>query len=161
MNAPALASFDHEGLALSLLVPLDWDAEELAPHQVRFFGPVQPDLDDYRPTMSFTVGEPEGFGDAWFDAFCGEALERLRSSYEGFELIDTERSTLSSLAPLHAIWYRWQPEPELRFTQVQALVAVDATRMYLVNGATLVQREDEFVPTFRAVLQSMRILSRR
>jgi hypothetical protein len=161
MTADALASFAHEGLGLSLLVPDDWEAEELAPNQVRFFGPVQPDLDDYRPTMSFTVGEPEGFGDDWFDAFCADALDRLRTSYEGFELIDTERSTLSSLAPLHAIWYRWQPEPALRFAQVQALVAVDATRMYLVNGATLVQREDAFLPRFAAVLGSIRILSRR
>lgn len=161
MTSDDLASFAHEGLGLSLLVPASWEAEEVAANHVRFLGPPQTDLDDYRPTLSVTVGEPEGFGDAWFEAFCTAALDRLRTSYEGFELIDTERYTLSSLAPVNATWYRWQPEPELRFAQVQALVAVDATRMYLVNGATLVQREETFLPIFDQVLHSMRILPRR
>jgi hypothetical protein len=155
-----LASFAHEGLMLSLLVPDGWEAEEVAPNQVRFFGPEQSDLDDYRPTMSFTVGEPEGTGAEWFDGFCAAARERLEA-YEGFRLLRHERFPLSSLVPVDATWYEWSPEPELTFAQVQALIAVDASRMYLVNAATRAPASDRFLPVFDQVLHSLRVLPPR
>lgn len=157
----SLASFAHESLLLSLLVPDDWDAEELAPNQVRFFGPEQPDLDDYRPTMSFTVGEPEGFGDEWFDEFCAQARERLEG-YEDFRLLRHERFTLSSLCPVDATWYEWTaPEEGLTFQQVQALVPYDMSRMYLINAATLAPIADRWLPIFDRVLHDMRVLPAR
>ena len=156
-----LASFAHEGLLLSVLVPDDWEAEELAPNQVRFYGPEHADLDDYRPTMSFTVGEPEGFGDDWFDAFCAAAREKLEG-YEDFRLLRHERFTLSSLCPVDATWYEWTAREEgLTFQQVQALVPYDASRMYLVNAACLKPIADQYLPVFDEVLKSMRILPTR
>lgn len=158
--APPLASFAHEGLLLSLLVPDDWEAEEVAPNQVRFFGPEQSDLDDYQPTMSFTVGEPEGAGPEWFDGFCAAARGRLET-YEGFRLLRHERFQLSSLVPVDATWYEWSPDDDMTFAQVQALVPVNASRMYLINGATLAPIADSFLPAFDQVLHSMRVLPPR
>lgn len=157
----ATASFAHEGLGLSLLVPEDWEAEELADNQVRFFGPEHADLDGYRSTLSIVVGEPDGFGDAWFDSFCGQALETLRENYEGFELRNVERYQLSSLAPVNAIWYSWEPEPGTRSSQVQALILVDALRMYLINAATREPIADSTLPRFDEVIRSIRVLPRR
>lgn len=153
-----MASFAHDTLLVSLIVPDDWDVEQVAPQQIRFFGPEHQELDGYRPTFSITMGEPEGFGDEWFDAFCEASLQQLRDNYEGFELLRTERTTLSSLAPMNEVWYAWQPEDELRFAQVQALVPVDAFRMYLINAATMRELEDTYLPVFEQVLHSLRIL---
>lgn len=156
----ATASFAHEGLLLSLRVPDDWEAEELAPNQVRFHGPALPELGGHRPTMSFTVGEPEGFGDAWFDSFCADARQRLEG-YEGFRLLRHERFTLSSLVPVDATWYEWAPDLPTRMSQVQALVPVDARRMYLINGATPAPAADRFLPVFDEVLHDLRVLTPR
>lgn len=153
------ASFDHAGLQLSVLVPADWEAEELADNKVRFFAPPEPTLDDYRPTMSFIHGQPEGFGDDWFARFAKQSVERLAGTYEGFELIGTEQYMLSSLAPVHVTRYRWEPEPGMDFSQIQALVPVDAFRMYLVNAATRHPLEQRDLPVFEAVVRSMRVLS--
>lgn len=156
-----MASFAHQGLLVSLLVPDDWEVEEVSPVQVRFYGPEQPELDGYRPTWSIVKGEPEGVGDAWFDEFSVRSLRQLETTYEGFELLRTERFTLSSLAPVNATWYRWAPEPGLSSSQVQALIPVDAYTMYLVNAATRTPIADAWLPLFDQVLHSLRILPPR
>lgn len=161
MTATAqLASFAHEGLLVSLRVPDGWDAQEITAQQVRFFGPEQPDHDDYRPTMSFQRGEPEGAGEAWFDAFCAAARERLET-YTGYAFRRHERFTLPDLVECDATWYEWDAEPGMRFAQVQALISVDVTRMYLINGATLLPLADEFLPQFDQVLHDIRLLPPR
>lgn len=160
MAAPK-ASFAHAGLLLSLLVPEDWDLEQVAPNQVRFYAPPVADLDDYRPTMSFTVGEPEGTGSAWFDEFVVRARKQLETGYEGFRLLGTERYTNSSLADVAVTTYQWTPQEDLTFSQLQALIAVDASRMYLVNAATRTEVADQYLPVFDEVMRDLRILPPR
>lgn len=152
-----MASFTHDGLAASILVPDDWEAEEVNAQTVRFYAPELTDHDGHRPTMSFAHGEPDGFGEEWFDLFCTAARERLEA-YEGFHLLRHERYTLSSLVPVDATWYEWSPEPGTTFAQVQALVPVDANRMYLVNAATPAGAADRMLPLFDQVLRSLRVL---
>lgn len=160
-DTTGLASFAHEGVLVSALLPEGWEVTELAPNQVRFFGPRHPEHDDYQPTFSITLGQPEGFGDEWFDQLCADSLERLRSNYEGFELRDTERFALSSLVDVNAVWFEWQPEPGLAFAQVQALAAVDAFRLYLINAATLLPLADTYLPVFDRILHDLRLLPPR
>jgi len=155
------ASFAHEGLGLSILVPEHWEAEELAANQVRFHGPEQAQVDHYRPTLSIVVGEPEGYGTGWFDAFCEQAGERLRNSYTNFVLHRSERYTLSSLVPVNATWFDWEPEPGLHMSQLQALVPVGATRLYLINAATRSECAETFLPVFDAIVRSLRVLPPR
>lgn len=152
------ASFAHAGLGLSLLVPEDWEAEELSSDKVRFYAPASDELDGYRPTLSIAVGEPGGFGDDWFDALCDEQLDRLRAAHDGFELRDVQRYELSSLAPLNAIWFAWDLEPGIRSVQVQALILVDALRMFLINAATREPIDEATCQAFDAVLRSIRVL---
>lgn len=160
-DVSATASFAHEGLGLSVLVPEHWEAEELAPNQVRFYGLEQAQLAHYRPTLSIAVGEPEGYGTEWFNAFCEQAEERLRNSYTGFALRRSERYMLTSLVPVNAIWFDWEPEPELRMTQLQALIPVGATRLYLINAATRSECAETFLPAFDAIVRSLRVLPPR
>lgn len=155
------ASFAHPGLLLSLLVPDDWAAEQVAPNQLRFYAPAVAELDDYQPTMSFTVGEPEGTGTAWFDEFVARSRNQLESGYEGFRLLGEDRFTNSSLADVAVTTYEWTPQPGMTFAQLQALIAVDASRMYLVNAATRVELADRYLPVFDQVLRDLRILPPR
>lgn len=154
------ASFAHEGLLLSLVVPADWEAEESAPNQVRFYAPAQPDLGGHRPTMSFSVGEPEGTGQAWFDGFCADAGERLEG-HVGYRLLRRDRFTLSSLVSVEATWYEWSPAPNTTVTQLQALVPVNASRMYTIHAAVPACASDRLLPAFEEVLRSLRVLPPR
>jgi hypothetical protein len=155
------ASFAHPELMLSLLVPDDWAVEQVAPNQIRFYAPAVPDLDDYQPTMSFTLGEPEGTGAAWFEEFVTRARNQLEAGYEGFRLLGTDLYTNSSFADVAVTTYEWEPQPGMAFAQLQALLAVDATRMYLVNAATRVELADRYLPVFEQVLRDLRVLPPR
>lgn len=154
-----LAGLASEDLLISVLAPVDWAVEPVAEHQLRLYGPVEETV-DYRPTITFTRGEPEGFGEEWFDRFCAGALDRLERQ-PGFVIERTERYELSSLAPLHATWYRWEPPGLDAVSQVQASVPASRYRMYLIDAVTLASTGDRDRPLFDAVLRSLRILPPR
>ncbi len=125
---------------------------------MRYFAPPQPGLDGYRPTLSITCGEPEGYGEEWFDRFCEGRLENTRKQFDGFTLNRHDRFMLSSLCLADVLWFEWDAEPGLRFTQMQALIQADRYRMYVVNAATRTECGETFLPQFEAVLRSVRIL---
>ncbi|MFA9444516.1 hypothetical protein [Egicoccus sp. AB-alg6-2] len=157
---PAKTSFAHAGLLLSLLVPDDWDVEQLGPNQIRFYARPVAELDDYRPTMGFVAGEPDGTGPSWFEDFVASSRTRLAEA-AGFELLGTRRWTNSSLAEVAVTTYASTPRPGLAFTQLQALIAADADRLYVVNAATRRERAAQDLPVFEDVLQDLRVLPPR
>lgn len=151
-------SYAHEGTQVSIMVPEAWEAREEEQQQVRFFGPPHPEHDDYRPTFSVALGTPEGFGDEWLESFLEGIRTKMASSHRDFSIIATDRFPLSSLAEAHVMRYRWEPEPGLAFSQIQALVQVDRYRLYLINGATLEPLADTWIPVFEGMLRSVRVL---
>ena len=160
-NQDHYAHVAHPLLLLSLLMPDAWTVTDVADHQIRLFGPEHPELDDYRPTLSISMHQPDGFGDEWFDRFCADSVERLRDSHEGFSLRSIDRFPLSSLVEVHATWYEWQAAPDHRSSQLQAFIAVDAYRCYLINAAAKVQIADRYLPIFDRIVRSIRILPTR
>lgn len=161
VNDRLTAHFAHPGVLVSVLVPGNWTVSEVAPQQIRFFGPEQPDLDHYSPTFSIALQTPGDFGDEWFDRFCDAGVERLRESCDDFTLRSVDRFPLSSLADVHATWYEWQAAPDHRSAQLQAMISVDRYRFYLINAATRAEIADDYLPLFDAVLRSLRLLQPR
>lgn len=157
-DGKGFASFAHKDLLVSLLVPEGWTATEPADYHVRFFGPEQPEYKDYQPTWSIALHQPDGFGEEWFSNYCEQSLQRLQDNYQGFQLNSTKGFMISSLAEVFAIWYQWEHEPGLAFTQLQALIPLDRYRFYLVNAATLVPLADTYLPVFDTMLKSLRVL---
>lgn len=151
-------SIAHGGIQASLVFPDDWDVEESAENQVRFFGPPQPEHNDYRPTFSVALGQPEGYGDQWVEQLVVQSRANMAESYDGFALLKEDRFPLSSLVEVHCMEYRWEAEPGLSFSQIQALIPVDMQRMYLINAATLEPLAGTFIPLFYQMLRSLRIL---
>jgi hypothetical protein len=160
-NDRLTASYAHEGIGLSLLLPDDWRAEELDPTGVRFHGPSRTLDAGHHPTMSVRVGEPGGHGPEWFNRFCEQALARLKDRYAGFALRSHERVALSSLVPVDATWYEWDASPTLRTAQLQALIPVDMSRLVLINAATRHEDADADLPVIDAIVRSIRVLPRR
>ena len=147
-------------LKLSIRAPAEgWTGDVIDEHRFRLYGPEQPSLDGYSPTMSFRLGEPEGFGDEWFDRFMFAVVREMELGYTDFKLIREERFELSSVAPVHAVWYEWiDGGSGLHFVQLQAYILVSRFSLYVVNAATLKPIEAEFVPIFDSILRSVRIL---
>lgn len=125
---------------------------------MRFFAPPEADLDDYRPTLSVTCGEPDGFGEQWFDEFTAARLANTEEQYEGFHLLRHERFTLSSMCDVDSLWFEWEAEPGMKFTQVQALIQADRYRMYVLNGASRNECAPGVIARFEDVLQTLRVL---
>lgn len=155
------ASFAHEGIRISARVPESWIVSELSDNHVRFFGPPHPEYDDYRPTFSINLGEPESYGEQWFDDFCEASRVNLEQRMSGFDLRSVERFALSSFVDIHAVWYSYESETGLAFTQLQALGLADRYHMYLINAATLRPLTDLYLPVFADILRSLRMLPAR
>jgi hypothetical protein len=154
------ASITSPDLLLSLKGPVGWDIDIIDEAQFRMFGP-RDEAADYRPTISFQLGEPETAGRTWFESFADAAQQQLSETRPGYELIRVERYTLSSMAPLHAIWYRWHSPEGYAFSQVQAFVWAGSSRMYVSNAATLQHLESRDFPIYDAMLHSLRLLPPR
>jgi hypothetical protein len=159
-TATQFASLTSADLLLSLRAPVGWDIDILDELKFRMLGPLDAPS-DYRPTVSFQLGEPESPGRDWFDAFGPAAQAQLRETRTSFELVRTETYTLSSLAPVYAIWYRWHSPEGYAFSQVQAFIWGGSSRMYVVNGATLQHLEARDFATYDAMLHSIRLLPPR
>jgi len=155
------ASFAHEGLLISILVPESWEAEEISPEYIRFFAEAQKEYDDYRPTLSIRRGEPAGAGEKWFEEFCLRSLEKLEKEYREFKHLYSDRFPLSSFADLHIAAYEWSPEPDRIFTQIQAMIYHTRYNFYLINAAALKPLADIFMPQFEQAIRSIRILPER
>ncbi|MFO7729778.1 MAG: hypothetical protein R6V86_03335 [Spirochaetia bacterium] len=153
--------YAHEGLRISALLPEGWSVSELSDKHIRFYGPVHGEYDDYQPTFSISLGEPEGFGEEWFDNFCAASRASLERKMPGFELRSVERFTLSSFVDVHALWYTHESDPGLEFAQLQALCLMDRYHLYLINAATLLPLTDEYLPVFDNILHSLRMLPAR
>ncbi|MDA3948217.1 MAG: hypothetical protein PF508_03240 [Spirochaeta sp.] len=155
------ASYAHEGIRISARVPESWIVSELSDNHVRFFGPPHPEYDEYRSTFSINLGEPEGYGEQWFQDFCDASRVTLEQKLSGFELRSVERFALSSFVNIHAVWYSYETESGLAFTQLQALGLVDRYHMYLINAAALRPLADQYLPVFDDILRSLRMLPAR
>lgn len=155
------ASFAHEGVRISALVPETWTVSEISSTHVRFFAPALPEYDDYRSTFSISLGEPKGFGAEWFQEFCDASLAALSQARPAFVLRTTERFALSSFVDVHAVWYTCGSDSGLEFSQLQALGLMDRYHLYLINAATLLPVAEEYVPVFDGILRSLRVLPAR
>lgn len=158
---PPMTSLFHEGLLISIRAPLGWELEEIAGKpMIRLFGKAHPEHDDYRPTMSYMKGQPEGFGEDWLDTFGAAALENLETTYDGFRLLSEERYVSSSFARVLSRTFSWHhQESGMRFHQLQAFMLASPFVMYLVNAATIAPLAEQTMPVFDAILKSTRIMN--
>lgn len=152
------ASFAHEGVRISVLLPATWSVTETASQHVRFFGPAHPDHDNYRATFSICLGEPDGFEPEGFQDFCDASITTLERSTPEFEIREITRFALSSFVDMHAVWYTGRRESGLAFAQLQALGLMDRYNLYLINAACLLPLAELYVPLFDDILRSLRML---
>ncbi len=158
---PRMISYFCAELEFSICVPEDWTGQFVNPGKLQLFAPEQTAYDDYRPSMSYVHGSPEGPDEGWFEELINDSRANMSRTYNEFRLIDEERFTLSSQALVYARRYEWRDEATgYRFSQMQALIWCDAQSMYLVNAATLQPLAGTFMPTFDAILRSTRIIHR-
>jgi hypothetical protein len=142
-------------------VPEDWTGHFVNPGKLQLLGPEQAVYDNYRPSMSYVHGSPEGPDAEWFEQLIDDSGASMGRSYDKFRLLGEERFTLSSQALAYVRHYEWQDEPTgYHFSQMQSLIRCDAESMYLVNAAALLPLAGVFMPIFDAILRSTRIIRR-
>lgn len=154
-----LVSVTSADLLLSLLAPRGWEVRALDEFNLGLFSDV--DDDGHRANITFTMGEPEEPGTAWFERFGRAAAGQLAATLDGYEELGREEFRLSSRARVVAVTYRQHAEGADPTSHLQAYVWADSYRMYVVNGATRRETEERDLPLFEAVLRSIRVLPPR
>ena len=152
-----LTSYFSPHAMLSVLVPVGWDGEIVDATTFRISGPAHAELNDYRPTMSWSRQPSPAKGHDWIDALAASSLAEARREYPGFALLRERRVMTSDFAPLYARWYSWKdPDTRLEFSQIQALLAGDS--LWVINAATLTPLAGTYLPVFEVLLDSTRII---
>lgn len=156
---PFQTIFD-ERLMLSLIIPTPWTGQWDGEKLLRFYGPPQPDFDDYRPTISFQAIPVEGFGYDWLEEVIATLGRDMEEEYNQYTLVLENRFLTEDLDPAHLRRYQWVDEESgLGFSQFQVLLIANS-HMYIINGATLTALERQFMPTLMDIFQSLRVIPR-
>lgn len=159
---PKMVSYFNKQIRISILAPETWTGQMVGEVQFRLFGPAEPDFDDYRPTMSYLLGRPEGYGEAWFEQIIKQSGQEMQRDYYEFRLVDERRFSLSSLAPVYVRWFKWRDQDtNLAFSQLQSLILAGRGSLYLINAATLEPLERKYMSVFETILKSTRIIRRQ
>ena len=145
-----LASLTVEALEVSLQAPRGWTAEPIE-EGVRLYGPADEQAAGARPTWSITRARPDGYGDAWLDAFAAGVVERLRTTLAGCT-ID---------GPVHTVRYRWDGPDGAVVHQLQATISRSSALAYVVHAATRGPNAERDLAAFDAIVRSLRFLPPR
>lgn len=155
-----LASLTIEALEVSLLAPRGWTAD-LIEEGVRLFGPADAQAASARPTWSITRARPDGYGDAWLDAFGAGVVRKLTTSLAECAIDGEERFTLSSRTPVHLVRYHWRGADGVVVHQLQASISRSAAAAYVVHAATRGPNAARDLALFDAIVRSLRFLPPR
>ncbi|WP_460057600.1 hypothetical protein [Spirochaeta dissipatitropha] len=151
-------SLTHRECGLSLLIPKNWKGYAPAKNQIQFLAPAIEELDNYQPSISFMYGQPESSGQDWFQEFCKLNREQIQKGYRNSNLLETRTFSISSMAELNIEHFEWEPEEGFEVSQLQALLMADRYRMYVIHAACRKSIADIYIPIFRDIILSMRLL---
>ncbi len=159
---PQMVSYYNEQTRISIVVPKEWTGEVIDKSQFRLFGLTESGFEDYfdeyRPTMSYTIAEPESMEPDWFDKMIAETGKNMALDYNEYQLIDEEWFEVSGRKSFLR-HYEWRDEDtQLQLLQLQSMIYASPSRFYLVNAAVLKPLMDKYLPIFDTILKSTRII---
>lgn len=156
-SEPPLSSFTHRGALLSLLVPEQWEVEELSPTRLRLRPPGQSSA---QPDTWFEVERvrPEGYGDEWYEATFRAAVEPQALGWTDRQVTRSERFDNSSHGDVLFVNAQGRtPSGEERSALV-AHILVFRLAHVRVEAHTPRSSEAEHLPVFEEILRSIRVL---
>ncbi len=159
---PKMVSYYNEQTRISIVVPEEWTGEVISDVQFRIFGLPEAGFEDYfdeyRPTMSYTLAEPESTESGWFEQIIADTGKNMPGEYNEYQLIDEEWLEVSG-HKAYLRHYEWRDEgTQLQLSQLQSLIYASPSRFYLVNAAVLKPIVSKYMPIFDAILKSTRII---
>ena len=159
---PKMVSYYNEQTRISIVVPKEWTGEVIDKSQFRIFGLPEAGFEDYfdeyRPTMSYTIAEPERLESDWFDEMIVQTGKNMSIEYNEYQIIDEEWFEVSGRKSFLR-HYEWRDEDtQLQLSQLQSMIYASPSRFYLVNAAVLIHIVDNYLPIFDTILRSTRII---
>lgn len=155
---PQTGILDHGKLFLSAVIPEGWYPQEAEQGVLRFYGPVMTDFNDYQPTLSITMTEPEDNTNNWFTKLMENRLSQLQQSSE-YELLEDKTLHLHDHMPARLLRYRWHADNNHVFHQYQAFIKSGYQTFYLINAATLEPLAMQHAPLFDKIIEEIRFLT--
>lgn len=164
-DIPEVTSFFSKDARISTLIPKGWTSAAIDTSKIRFFGWSEPGFeeyfDEYKPTMSYELSSPTTSGSDWLRKLVNENNEEMALTYNQYEVINEEYCEIAN-AKAYIKHYSWNEESTgLTLLQMQSLIASSPFSLYIVNAAVLKTLEDKYMPIFKFILNSTRIIPER
>ena len=159
---PQMVSYYNEQTQISIVVPKEWTGKVIDKSQFRIFGLPESGFEDYfdeyRPSMSYTIAEPESMESDWFEKVIADTGKNIALDYNEYQIIDEEWFEVSGRKSFLR-HYEWRDEDtQLQLLQLQSMIYASPSRFYLVNAAVLKPLMDKYLPIFDTILKSTRII---
>lgn len=158
-----MVSYVSKEIGISILLPQEWITQVVSQGQVRFFGLQESGFEqyfeEYRSTMSYLLAEPEDKTTDWFESLIANSASQMKHDYNEYKLIFEEYHEISG-CNAYIRQYEWLDKyTNLQFSQLQSLIHKDSNSFYLVNAGTLKPLENKYMPIFKSILHSTRIIT--
>lgn len=150
-----MVSYYDKALGISLEMPSTWETGRSEDFPLVILGP---ETQDYRSNLSFdrtplAVPDPERLAE-----IIAATHEDQKRDYPDFVQANEERLFIDQ-RPAYWQEYTWTaPETNRRYTQVFGLIVTDPDHVIDFHGATLPDLQDEYIPLFRRIVDSIRII---
>lgn len=160
-----VTSFFNKETRISTLIPKDWTSTTIDTSKFRFLGwseaGFEEYFDEYKPTMSYELSTPTNSDSDWLRKLVNESNEEMALTYNQYEIINEEYCEIAN-AKAYVKHYSWREENTgLTLFQMQSLIASSPFALYIINAAVLKNLEDKYMPIFKFILNSTRIIPRK
>jgi hypothetical protein len=148
-------SYYDPDIAISLEMPLDWDAAASDQFPLLLLAPPQ---DNFRANMSFSVQELDQPTPEHFKAVIRQTHADRRRTFTDFQLV-SEKRILQDNFPGHIEHYHWtMDDTHIPMTQLFALILIGPDALYGIHATCLRDTEQTYLPIFNAIIHSLRFI---
>ena len=149
-----MAVFIDDVLNIQMDVPVGWEAERVEQFALIFFAPAH---DGYRVNLGFNIGRLDPPVLDSLKTLIDDTQAEQQRTYNEYALTRGEAWLLDGY-PAYTRHYTWHDTgTDLRFAQIQAFVYYEP-HLYVIDGSSLQQHADTYLPMFDAIIRSLHFL---
>jgi hypothetical protein len=153
---PPMSSYFNQELQLSLEAPSNWVAGSTGEFQLMLMAPPEK---EYRANLGFNVRALDPASQAELDKIIRESQKKQADTLADYRL-NRDATFMLDNRPTYMRFYEWKdPGLGLHFSQLQALVLVSEDTVYTIDGSSLKELEDKYLPILEHMVSSIRFIA--
>lgn len=152
---PKMSSYFNQELQISLEAPSGWSAGKTDDFELLLIG--EPE-NKYRANLGINVRSLETASQAELEKIIRETQRSQAANLNGFRQ-SRDQTLMVDNRPAYIRFYEWRDQSlGLQFSQLQALILVTEDTVYTVDGSSLKELEDKYLPILEHMVHSIRFI---